>query len=363
METEKSYSEELEHIGNADDSYFEDFLFQPLFSDFEDNYYENSFAKDELDESVRCLKRKYSNFFDFIDAIEIYNKFMDKLIEKYGSAKTIANGVEEGWLDEYVPPKPKLKNNRRNREFLNAGIIPPRPLVKRAAEKGTYYEMASKMYSENGEEIDSVIETKLDKITKKMLRKVDSDVSARNRRRNMYRSASQNSGADYIIEYLNAASKGQYDIKGKYEDRSIMDIIREEEEFNSLPEAIRREKYEAPTRRIVNNRLSDPETELQKELYMDLYNSGIDIFSKGFSKNLNRSAIKMVRGSVGSLEPLTKKDRKKLKKEQKKEAQIFENRRASDKKMHEVLLGNRFNITDDKGSLRMRLSDIGRDRG
>ena len=35
-----SYEEELDFVKESDDSLYPDFLFNPLFNDFEDNYYE-----------------------------------------------------------------------------------------------------------------------------------------------------------------------------------------------------------------------------------------------------------------------------------------------------------------------------------
>ena len=126
----QEYLQDLQAVADADDDRFPEFLFSYISQDFGDNYYERGMADTPLLRDAKKIRRKYNDFFDFCDAMEVYREYMELLAEKYGSIKIVKQSAKEGMIDEYVPPKPKLKNTKKNRQLSAEGVIPSRKVVE-----------------------------------------------------------------------------------------------------------------------------------------------------------------------------------------------------------------------------------------
>jgi len=358
-----SYSDELVEIGGANDSVFPPFLFTPLFNDFEDNYYKKSIVDDTLSINVRGLRRKYSNFFDYCDALTIYNEFMEKLVDKYGSMSIIKNGLKVGLLEEAVPPKPKLKNTRRNREFLRAKTIPSRPIRTESLSEDEYVDMARSAFpNQFGENIDeAAMFTKLDPKTRKLVKRMQEKLAGSERRKNLYRTTGNNNGADFIVEYLNQATKGYYDESGVHKEHSLLEIIAEEEKYAMLPPELVDAQLTGNKSKIVNGRLVRSDEYAQIEIMKELYSVGIDVLGN-LSKSMNKQSIKMIRSSIGDGEPMTKKELRRMKQQHKKDQQMIERRRDSDRTLERALLNNKFDFAKNGENLSFRMKDLYRER-
>ena len=199
------YEELFEAVKDTDDSLWPDWLFNPAFNDFDDNYYIQSFAEDETTMMVKKLKHRYNDFFEWVDAMSIYNEYMSQMIEKYGSLRVIKNALEVDMMDDPIPSKPKLKNNRKNRQFLRSGTIPSRRDPEIAVSGEEMLAIARQAFpGQMGEDVDEELSNEpLPKETKKRLREIQRVIDGEERRRNMYRSIGNNSGTDFITAYLN----------------------------------------------------------------------------------------------------------------------------------------------------------------
>ena len=359
-----SYEDELGFVKEADDDLFPSFLFNPLFNDFNDNYYKNSFANDELITMVKRLRRRYSNFFDWVDAMEIYNEYMDIILDKYGSMRVVQNALKNGTMEDPIPSKPKLKNTKRNRQFMRSGIAPSRQVgVEPLSDDELIVIARQSIPDAMGENILEENSRKdLPKKLRKRLHAMSDNMAGQNRKRNLYRSVVNNHGTDFIVEYLNQTKRGIYDHSGHAtndENMSLMDIVREQERIDETrPEFLDNEFGNETS--IVNGRLVRRKDYERMEIYKELYSAGIDVIGN-FGKSMDKRAVKMVRSYIGDTEPSSKKELKKLKKRMKKDQERIERRRDSNALLEQTLLGNKFSFNENEDSLTFRLKDIYRD--
>lgn len=358
------YEKELDFVKEASDNIFPEFIFAPLFNDFGDNYYQNSFVEDELVASVKKLRRRYSDFFDYIDAMEIYHEYMAKLEEKYGGKRVIKNALKVDAMPDPVPAEPRLKDTKRNRQFLRADIIPSRQIDVVKLSQDEMLAIARQTFpNQMGEYIESIVPTKdIPKDMKKRLKKMSSEMAGRNRRHNMYRSVGNSSGTDFIIEYLNQAKRGVFNSSGKYtgeENESIAQIMKENERIENTPPELLEDELASQTE-IVNGKLVRRKDYQKLEIYKELYGEGIDIIGS-FGRSMTKQSVKLVRSHIGDTEPASKKEMKKIKKRAKKEREMIEKRRDNNRLLEKTLLGNKFSLDDTDGHLNFRLRDIYRD--
>lgn len=358
------YEDELSFVKDAEDNIFPDFLFNPLFNDFDDNYYATSFVNDELIASVKKLRRRYTNFFDYAEALEVYNEYMDYLVDKYGGMKVIKNALKADVMQDPVPAKPKLKNTRKNRQFLRAGIVPSQQIDINPVSSDEILAIARQAFpGQMGESVSEEDNSKkLPKDLSKRISKMSEVMAGRNRKQNLYRSVGNNSGTDFIVEYLNQAKRGKYDHNGNYtgeKSMSIAEIVKEQDRIeHTLPEFLD-EEFGGKTE-IWNGRMVDRKQQQKLEIYKELYSEGIDVIGN-FGKSMDKRAVKMVRSHIGATEPASKKELKKIKKRAKKERETIERRRDSDDLLSKTLLGNKFSFDNDGRNLSFRLKDIYRD--
>lgn len=98
--------------------------FEPEFNDFDDGYNDLP-SENAMDmQSVRSIKKKYIKYAPYLKAVETYNNYMESLIEKYGGNKQFGLAVLLGKVREYIPLRPKLHLNKRNKMYLKMKIDP-----------------------------------------------------------------------------------------------------------------------------------------------------------------------------------------------------------------------------------------------
>ncbi len=358
------YNEELQFVAESPDDIFPEYLFNPMVNDFDEDYYSKGVSNDPLIVKAKSLRRKYSNYFDYIDAITLYNEYIDLLIDKYGSWSIIKNNYKVGLLDDILPAKPKLKRNRRNKEYLRSGIIPSRKYSAAIDYEMDIVELTREVfpneYGENIDEMDS--QKKPNKESRKRIRRMYDEISSRQRRRNLYSNARASHGTDFIIEYFSQAQRGMYDEEGEYVEKSIMDIYRDEEESKLIPEELIEDALLGNTPMIVNGRYVNRSDMDQITLIKELYEAGIDLIGAK-SKNMDRNAVKLLRRQIGAYDsgPMTKKELKKYKKRAKEEQRRLERQRDADSSLEKILLKNKMSMHNDGKSLNFRLRDIYKD--
>lgn len=358
-----TYKDAIKHVANIPDDVFPDFLFKTLKNDFGDGYYTKSLVKDDLSAMISGLKRRYSDFFAYSEAMTIYNEYMERLVEKYGSLSIVKNAIKAGLMEDPVPPKPKLKNNKKNRQFLRAGITPSRRVETDVVDEEIRRLARAMFPDKTGETVDEADRyKKLDKTTKKMLKRREEKMAGWTRRQNLYRTSTTGYGADFIVEYLNQVTKGgRYNEVGKRtSEMSLLEIIQDEEKYASLPPELVEDELKAGKSIIENGRLIYARDAQRMQIMKDLYGIGIDVIGT-YGKSMNKQAVKMLRSTIGDTEPMTKKELKKLKKKMKRDRELIERRRDNDRLLEKTLLSNKFDFSRTGETLQFRLKDLYRD--
>lgn len=363
-----NYADELDFVRESDDNLYPTFLFNPMYNDFGDNYYSQSFVNDELTTKVKRLRRRYNDYFDYLDALDTYDEYMDLLIDKYGSKRVIKNAAEADLLQDPLPAKPKLKNTRKNRQFQRAGSVPSRKIDIEPVGKEEMIAIARQLFpNQTGESVtEDDNDKKIPKELKKKLRRIEQQLAGKDRKRNLYRATGINHGTDFIVEYLNQTKRGVYNSSGQKDDansKSLYDMVKEDERRKYIRDEILEDEEMLDTSEIVNGRLVNRRTHQQMEIYKELAMGGIDVLGN-FGKGMTRKAQKMIRSQIGESEPLTKKEMKKIKKRSRKEKERIQRRRDSNRLLEQTLLGNKldkFDFNSNDKSLSFRLKDIYRD--
>ena len=360
------YEESLSFIKGSPDDVFPSWLFTPVFNDFDDDYYEESFAETVIQLQAKRIRRKYNDFFQWQKAMETYNAYMQEMVNKWGSLSIIENSVEAETMPDFIPPKPMLKNNKRNREFLKTGRMPVLRIVELPVEDDDIIALARQLYPDQMGTDLSLDDRKATKAEKKVYERMKNSSERKERRQNMYRRVGSSHGTDFIVEYLNQAKSGVYNSSGirkknifDDDEMSLVDKAKEMERILTTPQYILDEEMQTETT-FVNGRMVKRREQEQAEIYKILYEEGFNVI-KSMNLHMNKKSIKMIRSQIGATEPMTKKEMKKLKKRNKKDQARVQRRRDENSNLSNMLLRNKINeseMRDENGNITFRLQDL-----
>lgn len=95
-------------------------LYVPKVHDFGDDYHTPDI--EEIGSSDRMIKvkkirRKYQSWFDYLDAVNLYDEYVTELKQKYGGETQFKIAMLLGQVREYLPNYPTLRKNKRNRYY------------------------------------------------------------------------------------------------------------------------------------------------------------------------------------------------------------------------------------------------------
>lgn len=356
------YLEDLKKIENVDDDFFPDFLFTFISNEFEnDNYYERGLADSPLLKEAKQIRRKYSDFFDFQDAIGAYTEYMELLADKYDypNIKAVSRAAKEGLIEDYVPPKPRLKNTRKNRALSTAGMIPSRKVIEPVRGEELIEVARQMLPGTDGENTsDDDISTKPSKEIKKIFQEAYDRVEGINRRRNMYSRSGTNAEIDFILNFINETNRGNFSSRNSdgVDNRPLSEIVSDMKEEAMIPEDLR-DYYLTPNTTILKSgRMRNARQEEEVEMMKLLYEAGLDVFNT-YGKAMSKESVKMVRNAIGG-GPLTKKEKKAIKKRNKEEQKRMANRRNNDAIMERALLRNRYSFDTHGNALSFTMSDL-----
>jgi len=95
-------------------------LYEPKIHDFGDDYHlpDVDLGDDDIPMTkVKKIRRKYQNWFDYLDAVNLYDEYVTNLKEKYGGEAKFKLAMLLGQVREYLPNYPKLRKSKRNRYY------------------------------------------------------------------------------------------------------------------------------------------------------------------------------------------------------------------------------------------------------
>jgi len=152
-------------IGGADT-----FLFEVYAVDFGDNYHRmDDEPSSELERAARKIRRRYRNISDYLNAMAVYQEYMAKLMLKHGGPQLFKIKLRDGLITDFVPAKPRMKNNKLNKVLLKKKIVVSRVDTSNVNEE-VLEDMIKKM-SSDVTETDLIVDTKeKDKVAIKMMK-------------------------------------------------------------------------------------------------------------------------------------------------------------------------------------------------
>lgn len=346
-----------------DNSIFPDFIWEPIQNEFEDdNYLERGMVDNEEMQAVRMLRRKYSNYYDYLDAIAVYDDYMEKMMERYPSYKFLKNGVQLGIIEEFIPPEPKLKMKKENKLLMNSGAC----ICRTDEVLYDFFNDASKttiekMYPETAEMYADFPDEAFEmKTIPKEIKKQWKEQERKERKRGIYINYRGSADTDAIIEFMNNNGSIRYDQKGKKsENNSISAIVEEMHQYDYIPPELVELELEANTSKVIGGRLVNRDEQDKIEVMSQLLSIGF-ISSDSARSSLGKTGFIMARQKAGlnGAEGLTKKERKKLKKRQKKEKKRLQKTMESDSRMERILKQNKMSFSRDSETMSFKLRDL-----
>lgn len=99
-------------------------LFEVYVLDFNDNYHRlPTEPTSELEAAARKIRRRYKKIADYLNAVAVYQEYMTLLILKHGGPKLFKIKLKNDMINDYVPPKPRMKNTSVNKYILKQHIV------------------------------------------------------------------------------------------------------------------------------------------------------------------------------------------------------------------------------------------------
>lgn len=321
---------------------------------FDDDEYWSSNIQEECPEAylaIANIGNKYVDPREWINACQIYDENIGVLIDYYGGEVAVKSYLQEyGDYPPGIKSRPKLDKKKSNKAYRETGILPP--------TKSTMYEPAVEMTSQVAETIDGItdedikaMKIKVRKpkgIIRDMLLADRRDYEANERRKNIYISESPIS-LDVIANYY-AKKDGRQSVFDKVDDRSLDEII------NEYNESINTNDWEAAYDDAgyyqSGSVLVTAKSRARLEVAKALAASGLRPISKHAQKNMSNGEIRLIRKEIGEA-VLSKKEKKKARKQYKEYAKQRERAAASDRELGHALTRNKLALNNS-----MRLDDL-----
>jgi hypothetical protein len=91
--------------------------------DFYDSYYNDMEASPEMI-AARQIRRVYRDYSDYLDAVEVRNRYIDTIIDRYGGEDEFQRKLNLGFVTDWIPPMPTLSKKCQDYDLYRAGIEP-----------------------------------------------------------------------------------------------------------------------------------------------------------------------------------------------------------------------------------------------
>lgn len=363
MDTPEKLKELLGNFKNIPNSEIKEFVMKPRLNELSDEHMEDYFSyrtneDDPRLKEIKTNRKKETDYWKYRYKLDLYNSYMNDLAEKYGSLDMVQSLDETGSLEEFIPVKPKLKMNKRNRMITKLGILPPvkgcefnphefvedLPAVSQQEldEIPDYPDMDPEMSSDDRE----VFEEACNKM-------IVNDRISRLKSGGQFLSGDTNFIAEYAMRRLSR--------NRKEEDYNILDDVRKMEDLEATPDSVLKEKERIRGGKLQFNGAyyTDMQSNEEAEFYKSLSQLGyspreIDMIIGGGSSNLDKSTLKVIRNSLGvdamsemdSFKKTAKKESKRLKKERKRIMKEQARYTGSSGSISNLISANRFNMSN-----------------
>lgn len=362
----------LEQAAQAPDDAFPSMLFNPLTNDFGDLYFKldlEDLGQEAVlvdprftRKNIQRIRGTIKRIDRYLEMCALYDDYVDYLVAKYGSLEMVDEMYEAGILKD--PPLPinhrPILRKGKIRKLFKSGIIPSfAPYGVDTTQCFTYLkEICDRIEDEKVYDVEPDIEWSLNRKPSKKEMKVlerNTERYRRQRRLEILNSGTSVNGItsnmDFIDNYYANVHRGVYDTEFSDADKSESSITGQmkamkdreywhEGKIAEAQDATQRAKLSFDGAKIHNR-----DAELRYEILEHLQKyTGIDVIGTMTDRGMSKKNIKAVRAgltSIGADTGLTKKERKKLKKKQRKVQNMQSQAIRNDQRLQEVLLNNK----------------------
>lgn len=365
-----SYQMKLEQAAMAPDEAFPSMLFQPLTNDFGDLY----FKLDPLDyrqEAVKVdprftaanimkIRGTAKTIYRYLEWTSLWDDYMDYLAATYGSVDIAYQMSEAGTLPDPMPNvnhRPIMKKGKLRKLLKNGQLVSFIPPSISMSDCLDYFkEVLDKEEMPKFDEEPDIEWALNHKGSKKeqLLMRQSAEKYRRRQRRDILISGTAANGVranmDFVDNYYLNMENGVYDTQWTDHDAdgtSLASQMKKMEDlkYRHLGQIIDAENKQGTSRYVYDSyMIKDREKTLLYEIYKHLQEyTGIDVLNS-LAHTLSKKRFKAIRtgmSSVGADIGLTKKERKKLKKKQRKVEAAQNRSTVADQKLSQILLNNK----------------------
>ena len=143
--------------------------YEPKLNIFDDDYHLPDQTIDNLSlmVQVKKIRRRYHNWFDYCDACQLYDEYMNEVIQNHGGKKNFKIAMLLGQVTEYIPNYPEFRKNRKNWVYKKYKV--PRTVIDEDMDKHDVfdsYKVEKEELPKNYVKIDLVDADDVDQIFK-----------------------------------------------------------------------------------------------------------------------------------------------------------------------------------------------------
>lgn len=353
------------------------FLWTPILNDFDDGFLYIKRGSSHINEVVSALMNlpnKFRDYYEYIDALALWNEYKAWIEEEYGSWEGFIEASEEGLTTVPVKIEPQLKKTEGNRALRKVKVALSRFNPDEAASSDeirdaiTRFEDPIELYEDWAE-----YEKHIKKLNDSAARKN----AVQNRIRNMYRVTyrSMDPQMDAITQFLIGDTDPDYSgmMKPKsladeamaFHDYDYEDLTIIEGDILNIGRASRSVSIDRPyfidgTSGIWKKKAEEDEAAFWKALNAAGYDAMGAIDGSSMTKQAKRLAIQKLSEATGEY---SERQLKKMKKKRKKAEKNLAARMMADEQIRRELTHNKINFERNDELLSFTMDDILRGDG
>lgn len=370
-------SKVLKRVKITPNDNFPEFLWTPVQNDFtEDNIPDNHNYIDiglgkidigtdqEIVESIRGLRNRYKDYFQYLDALEVWYRYYDYIEQYFGSFDIFMELVQSGETVIPFKRKPKLKSAKKNKYLVNLTV----PISRINREDGLTDTQIAELASEMPDQLDVYEDyyeysNYLAKFNASEERRLAREYRMRNYRRTK---STGNTDADLLCKYINTIESSSSRNAGMYNKplSDDLDIAHEYDEYNEdvreylLGLNMNRKIYIDPNYQIFRE-IGNEKNQNEIDLYTAMYEAGYDISTFAKNSSTDRKAVKMITKQIMQNDPnISAKKAKKLKKKRLKAEKKLNDVLYANEEVRNILTKNKVSFDPEENMLSFTMKDL-----
>lgn len=363
----------MRKIMKAPNENFPDFLWEPVQNDFTEDghedihqYIDMGLGRIEVEngteimESINRIKNRYKDYFDYIDALAVWQRYYDFVEETYGDFDYFAQMVENGETSFPFRRRPKLKNAKKNKHLLEIDV----PISRINREDGLSDEQLKELGDNMPDQLE-IYEDYFEYITylAQYNEKEEKRLQRENRIRNYRRVSSVGSPEiNAITEYLTGGefTTSEY---GLSKNRPLSDDLEAFHEYDGLNEDLKRDAMGLRKKVYMDTNyqimMETGQTQDDIDVYSTLAANGYEVSCMMTNSNMDRKAVKLITRSIPGLEEeMSPKKAKKMKKKRAKNEKKLYDALSANEEVRKIMTKNRISFDAEDNMMSFTLKDI-----